>query len=83
MSPAQDGPVADGRSNSAQRLRVVVRRHELDAGLAGALAGEHRGAPLLLIDDYTDSGWTLTVTSRLLRRAGAGAVYPFVLGLAG
>jgi ATP-dependent DNA helicase RecQ len=38
---------------------------------------------LLLIDDYTDSGWTLTVTSRLLRRAGAGAVYPFVLGLAG
>ncbi|MDQ1691680.1 MAG: ATP-dependent helicase RecQ [Pseudonocardiales bacterium] len=83
MSPAQDGPAADGRSNSAQRLRIVVRRHELDASLAGALAGEHRGAPLLLIDDYTDSGWTLTVTSRLLRRAGAGAVYPFVLGLAG
>ncbi|MDQ1718859.1 MAG: ATP-dependent helicase RecQ, partial [Pseudonocardiales bacterium] len=83
ISSAQDGPATDGRSNSAQRLRIVLRRHELVAGLAGALTGEHRGAPLLLIDDYTDSGWTLTVTSRLLRRAGAGAVYPFVLGLAG
>jgi len=36
---------------------------------------------VLLIDDRTDSGWTLTVAARLLRRAGAGAVYPFVLGI--
>jgi ATP-dependent DNA helicase RecQ len=32
-----------------------------------------------LIDDYTDSGWTLTVAARLLRQAGAAQVYPFVL----
>jgi ATP-dependent DNA helicase RecQ len=33
------------------------------------------------VDDYTDSGWTLTVAARLLRQAGAAAVYPFVLGV--
>ena len=27
-------------------------------------------------------GWTFTVVARLLRRAGAGQVYPFALALA-
>ena len=35
--------------------------------------------PVLLIDDMCDSGWTLTVCGALLRRAGAGEVYPFAL----
>ena len=51
--------------------------------LAEQLAGEHRGAPVLLVDDFCDTGWTITVVARLLRAAGAGPVYPFVLGLAG
>jgi ATP-dependent DNA helicase RecQ len=38
---------------------------------------------VLLVDDYTDTGWTFTVVARLLRAAGAGAVYPFALGVAG
>jgi len=38
--------------------------------------------PVLLIDDIVDSGWTLTVVSALLRRAGSGLVFPFVLATA-
>ena len=39
--------------------------------------------PVLLVDDVIDSGWTMTVAARLLRRAGAGAVLPFALAAAG
>lgn len=35
----------------------------------------------LLIDDMTDSGWTFTVASALLRQAGCSAVYPMALAL--
>ncbi|WP_020016657.1 RecQ family ATP-dependent DNA helicase [Promicromonospora sukumoe] len=79
------GPVAGqeepGRHdvNSAMRLAGVVRRLQLQLG-DGALRGLP-GRSVLLVDDYTDSGWTLTVASRLLREAGAAAVYPFVLGV--
>ena len=34
---------------------------------------------VLLLDDAVDSGWTFTVVSALLKRAGAGAVYPVAL----
>jgi ATP-dependent DNA helicase RecQ len=36
---------------------------------------------VLLIDDYSDSGWTLAVATRLLRRAGAKGVFPLVLAV--
>lgn len=35
--------------------------------------------PVLLIDDITDTGWTLTMAARVLRRAGVGQVLPFTL----
>ena len=79
------GPVAGqeqpGRHdvNSAMRLAGVARRLQLQLG-DGALRGLP-GRTVLLVDDYTDSGWTLTVAARLLREAGAAAVYPFVLGV--
>jgi ATP-dependent DNA helicase RecQ len=79
------GPVAGqeqpGRHdvNSAMRLAGVARRLQLQLG-EGALRGLP-GRTVLLVDDYTDSGWTLTVAARLLRQAGAAAVYPFVLGV--
>jgi ATP-dependent DNA helicase RecQ len=79
------GPVAGqeepGRHdlNSAMRLAGVARRLQLQLG-DGALRGLP-GRTVLLVDDYTDSGWTLTVAARLLCQAGAAAVYPFVLGV--
>jgi ATP-dependent DNA helicase RecQ len=36
---------------------------------------------LILVDDLRASGWTLTEVSAVLRRAGAGPVYPFVLAV--
>lgn len=75
------GQEAPGRHdvNSAMRLAGVARRLELQLGDA-ALRGLP-GRTLLLVDDYTDTGWTLTVAARLLRAAGAAAVHPFVLGV--
>ncbi|GAS86924.1 RecQ family ATP-dependent DNA helicase [Mycolicibacterium brisbanense] len=35
--------------------------------------------PVLLVDDMTDTGWTLTMAARVLREAGAPEVLPFVL----
>ncbi|GLW51719.1 ATP-dependent DNA helicase RecQ [Streptomyces sp. NBRC 14336] len=69
------------RSNSAQRLRALADAFEVSGELAEALAGS-RG-PVLLVDDYTDTGWTLAVTARLLRRTGSGEVLPLVLAAAG
>ncbi|MFE6969892.1 RecQ family ATP-dependent DNA helicase [Isoptericola sp. NPDC057653] len=65
--------------NSAMRLAGVARRLRLelnDAALRGL-----PGRSVLLVDDWTESGWTLTVAARLLRQAGATAVHPFVLGV--
>ncbi|MDT5005423.1 MAG: ATP-dependent helicase RecQ [Mycobacterium sp.] len=35
--------------------------------------------PLLLVDDFTDTGWTLTMSARVLRQAGAPVVLPFAV----
>jgi ATP-dependent DNA helicase RecQ len=75
------GSSAPGRHdvNSAQRLAGVTQRLELD--LSPAAAAGLPGRSVVLVDDRTDSGWTLTVAARLLRHAGASAVHPFVLGV--
>jgi ATP-dependent DNA helicase RecQ len=39
------------------------------------------GSPVLLVDDRTDTGWTLTEAARVLRTAGAGEVLPLVLAV--
>ncbi|MEE6280228.1 RecQ family ATP-dependent DNA helicase [Georgenia sunbinii] len=75
-----DPQLAPGRHdlNSAMRLAAIHQRLRLELGEA-ARAGLP-GRTVLLVDDLTDSGWTLAVAARLLREAGAGAVHPFVLG---
>jgi ATP-dependent DNA helicase RecQ len=37
------------------------------------------GGPVLLVDDVTDTGWTMTMAARVLRRAGAPEVLPFAM----
>lgn len=66
-------------ANSAYRVAALQDSWEPpDPALVGAVAG-----PILLVDDLADSGWTLTMAARLLRRAGAPAVLPFALACVG
>ncbi|MGA4960611.1 RecQ family ATP-dependent DNA helicase [Streptomyces pseudogriseolus] len=69
------------RSNSAQRLKALAGALTVPPELAEALA--RAGGPVLLVDDYTETGWTLAVAARLLRRAGAQGVLPLVLAVQG
>ncbi len=46
-----------------------------DPGVVGAGGG----GPVLLVDDVTDTGWTMTMAARVVREAGAPAVLPFAL----
>ncbi|GAB7190781.1 DEAD/DEAH box helicase [Kineococcus sp. NUM-3379] len=72
--------IADGSGspradvNSAHRVRALAGRFVLEDPQAVA------GRRVLLVDDRTATGWTLAIAARELRRAGAAAVYPFVLG---
>ncbi|MFD5478464.1 RecQ family ATP-dependent DNA helicase [Streptomyces hawaiiensis] len=69
------------RSNSAQRLKALDGALVVPPALASALA-EAQG-PVLLVDDYTETGWTLAVAARMLRRSGAQGVLPLVLAVQG
>jgi ATP-dependent DNA helicase RecQ len=62
-------------TNSARRLAEVLGRHRLAD--PGAVAGKR----ILLVDDSADTGWTMTVAARELRRAGATAVFPLLLAI--
>ncbi|GAB3298762.1 RecQ family ATP-dependent DNA helicase [Parasphingorhabdus pacifica] len=64
-------------TNSAQRVASLWQQFKVPDDLAAALSD--LDGPVLLMDDYADSGWTVTVVSRLLRQAGAPAVLPFTL----
>lgn len=67
------------RSNSAQRLKALDGALTVPPPLSAALT-ENRG-PVLLVDDFTETGWTLAVVARMLRRVGAQEVLPLVLGV--
>ncbi|MDF9816094.1 putative amidophosphoribosyltransferase [Streptomyces sp. SPB162] len=69
------------RSNSAQRLRALHGAFTVPPELAATLAATP--GPVLLVDDLADTGWTLAVAARLLRKAGATAVFPLVLAAQG
>ncbi|MFF5366729.1 RecQ family ATP-dependent DNA helicase [Streptomyces sp. NPDC013187] len=69
------------RSNSAQRLKALDGALAVPPALASALAGAQ--GPVLLVDDYTETGWTLAVAARMLRRSGAQGVLPLVLAVQG
>ncbi|MBO4240510.1 ATP-dependent DNA helicase RecQ [Pseudonocardia sp. ICBG1034] len=77
LSPAGERPAAT--ENSAQRLAAVWE------GIDSATVPDVSGVdgPVLLVDDVVDSGWTMTVAARALRRAGAPEVLPLVLAVAG
>ncbi|WP_433551640.1 DEAD/DEAH box helicase [Micromonospora zamorensis] len=79
--PAGPGGPAGPRGNSAQRVRTLHDTFTVPTDLADALAG--LDGPVLLVDDLIDSGWTMTLVARALRRAGAPDVLPLALAVAG
>lgn len=75
------GPGHTYQSNSAQRVRELHEGLAVSPPLADALS--QSAGPVFLVDDFTDSGWTLAMAARLLRRQGAAAVLPLVLAVQG
>ncbi|MEO3855057.1 RecQ family ATP-dependent DNA helicase [Acrocarpospora sp. B8E8] len=63
--------------NSAQRVQAIRGTLAMPRELAAKIA--EVSGPVLLVDDRTDSGWTVTLAAALLRHAGATAVLPLTL----
>ncbi|MEU9099325.1 RecQ family ATP-dependent DNA helicase [Streptomyces sp. NPDC048361] len=76
-----EGPEGErvAQSNSAQRVRALHHAFRVPQDLAAALT--EAAGPVLLVDDASDTGWTLAVAARLLRRSGAQGVFPLVLAV--
>ena len=68
-----DGPGFQRDAAHQRRVGAPARCSRL------SIAGDVPAGPVLLLDDTTRSGFTLTVAAALLREAGAGPVYPLVL----
>ena len=81
LTPVDGGPTGEAGGNSAFRLAGVWERLVVGEELAARLQGVP--GPVLLVDDLVDSRWTMTVGARALRLAGAPAVLPLALGVAG
>ncbi|MGH3244273.1 MAG: DEAD/DEAH box helicase, partial [Spirillospora sp.] len=65
------------RHNSAQRLRSVWQTLSVPTDLAATLP--NAPGPVLLVDDRIETGWTMTVATRLLREQGAQTILPLTL----
>lgn len=67
------------RANEPQELQR--NRFHLCRNLDGAFQTDKKisSRPLLLMDDFINSAWTMTVISALLRQAGTGPVWPVAL----
>ena len=72
-----DGGFQADQANSAHQVANVWGRLVVDPAALpepAVLAG-----PVLLVDDESESRWTLTVAAHVLQEAGSGPVLPLVL----
>lgn len=74
------GPVTTPAENSAFRLAQVHGRYSVPEQLCQALANAPTTGPVLLVDDFATTKWSLTVATVKLREAGAQGVLPLTLG---
>ncbi len=72
------------RTGAAPEQKTMQNSTMQARNVLGTLSvqGDVPNAPVLLIDDILDSGWTLTLAGRLLRESGSNIVYPFTLARA-
>ena len=73
VKKVKDTPQQKEQQNSHHRLQNLRGAFEV------VVPEEHKGQPVLLVDDMVDSGWTLTLLAALLRQGEAGRVYPLAL----
>jgi len=73
------GPTGEAGGNSAFRLAGVWERLAVGADLAASIRS--LDGPILLVDDYVNSRWTVTEAARALRVSGADEVLPLVLAI--
>ena len=78
-------PVVVKIRETAPQKGMENRDHQcrnLDGAFAIEAGGHDISAPVILVDDVFDSGWTLAVIATLLREAGSGPVFPLALASA-
>jgi ATP-dependent DNA helicase RecQ len=72
---------SSGKANNARRVAALHAAFAVSAELGTGCSELHGG--VLLVDDFVDSGWTMTLAARALRRAGAVSVLPFAIATTG
>jgi ATP-dependent DNA helicase RecQ len=60
--------------NSTQQVRNLLTTFLVSRDILNA--------PVILVDDVIDSGWTITIIAALLRIQGSGPIFPFALAKA-
>ena len=75
LTKTDERPEQKTMANSTQQARNIDGSLSLD--------GPVPQGPALLVDDMVDSRWTLTVSAWLLRKNGAGEVWPIALSQTG
>jgi ATP-dependent DNA helicase RecQ len=71
-----DRPEQRRQQNSAHKAANVWGALGVDEAMAAEVIAT---GPVLVLDDFYDSGWTMTVAAAVLRAAGSPAVLPFAL----
>ncbi|BCY05461.1 ATP-dependent DNA helicase RecQ [Actinoplanes sp. L3-i22] len=69
------------RGNSAQRVRALHDAFIVPPEVAAGIQAQP--GPILLVDDLVDSGWTMALAGRAVRKAGAESILPLALAVAG
>ncbi|MGL4306579.1 MAG: RecQ family ATP-dependent DNA helicase [Mycobacteriaceae bacterium] len=67
------------QENSAYRVAALSEAWDVASLLSAPNAQQLASGPVLLIDDFTNTGWTFTMASRALLEAGTHSVLPFAL----
>jgi ATP-dependent DNA helicase RecQ len=67
-----DAAAQKSMQNSEQQVRNVIGAFRIRQDRVS-------GGAVLLVDDFVDSGWTLTICGLLLREGGSGPVVPATL----
>ncbi|MBX7431353.1 RecQ family ATP-dependent DNA helicase [Mycobacterium sp. Y57] len=65
-------------ANSAYRVAALIDSWSVPNDDLAAVEG-----PVLVVDDFSDTGWTMTMAARVLRAAGADEVLPLTLATTG